>query len=52
MLQRLPVALALVKTSNTSVNVLNEIRQVISFMYQAKEITKKVYNNIVNSIKL
>ena len=52
MLQRLPVALALVKTSNTSVNVLNEIRQVIYFMYQAKEITKKVYNNIVNSIKL
>ena len=52
MLQRLPIALAQVKAGNTSENLLNEIRQIIYSMYQAKEITKKVYNNIMNSIKL
>ena len=56
MLQRLPITLAQVKAGNTSVNVivikLNVIRQIIYSLYQAKEITKKVYNNIMNSIKL
>ena len=33
MLQRLPIALALVKTSNTSENLLNEIRQIIYSLY-------------------
>ena len=51
-LQRLPIALAQVKAGNTSENLLNEIRQIIYSLYQAKEITKKVYNNIMNSIKL
>ena len=49
MLQRLPVALA---QSNTSNNLLNEIRQVIYSLYHAKEFTKKVYYNMINSIKL
>ena len=52
MLQRLPIALAPVKADNTSENLLNEIRQVMYSLYQAKEITKKVYNNLMNSIKL
>ena len=52
MLQRLPRALSQVKLGNTSENVLNEMRQVIYSLYRAKEITKKVYNNIINSIKL
>ena len=51
MIQRLPIALAQVKASNTSENLLNEIRQMIYSLYWAKEITKKVYNNIINSIK-
>ena len=38
MLQRLPIALAQVKTDNTSENVLNEIRY---FLYQEKEVTEK-----------
>ena len=41
MLQRLPIALAQVKAGNTSENLLNEIRQIIYSLYQAKEITKK-----------
>ena len=51
-LQRLPIALAQVKAGNTSENLLNEIRQIIYSLYWAKEITKEVYNNIMNSIKV
>ena len=49
--QRL-IALAQVKASNTSENALNKIRQIINYLYRAKEITQNVYNNIINSIKL
>ena len=52
MLQMLAIALAQVKAGNTSENLLNEIRQIIYSLYWAKEITKKVYNNIMNSINL
>ena len=52
MLQRLPIALAQVIAGNTSENLLNEIRQIIYFLYRAKEIAEKVYNNIMNSVKL
>ena len=52
MRQGLPIALAQVKAGNTSESLLNEIRQIIYSLYRAKEITKKVYNNIMNSIKL
>ena len=51
-LQRLPVSLAQLKAGNISENLLNEIRQIIYSLYQNKEITKKVYNNIMNWIKL
>ena len=50
MLQRLPIALAQVKADNNSQNLLNEIRQTIYSMYQSKEITKKVYNNLMESL--
>ena len=50
MLQRLPKALAQIKRGNTSENILNEIRH-IYYLYQAKEITKKVFKNIMNSIR-
>ena len=52
MLQRLPIALAQVKAGNTSENLLNEIRQIIYSLHRSKEITKKVYNTIMNSIKV
>ena len=52
MLKRLPIALAQVKTGNNSESLLNEIRQIIYSLYRSKEVTKKVYNNIINSIKL
>ena len=50
MLQRLPIALAQVKAGNNSESLLNGIRQIIYSLYQ-KEITKKVYNNIIKSIQ-
>ena len=52
MLKRLPIALAQVKAGNKSESLLNEIRQIVYSLYRSKEITKKVYNNIFNSIKV
>ena len=48
MLQRLPIVLEIVKASNISEKLLNEIRQIVSF-YRVKELTKKVYNNTTQS---
>ena len=42
MLQRLPIAFAQVKAGNNSENVHS--------LYQSKEITKKVYNNLMKSL--
>ena len=47
MLQRLPIALAQVKAGNNSDSLLNEIGQIVYSLYESKEITKKVYNNII-----
>ena len=52
MLQRLPIALAQIKAGNNSQSLLNEIRQIVYSLYQSKEITKKVYNNILELIKV
>ena len=52
MLQGLPIALTKVEAGTTSETLLNEIRKMIYFLYRAKEITKRVYNNIMNSINL
>ena len=49
MLQRLPISLTKIKAGNNSQSLLNEIRQIIYSLYQSKEITKKVYNNIIKS---
>ena len=52
MLQRLPVVITQVKAGNTSGNLLNEIRQTIYYLLRAQEITKNVYSNIMNLIKI
>ena len=51
MLKRLPIALVQMKAGNKSESLLNEIRQIVYSLYKSKEITKKVYNNIIKSIK-
>ena len=52
MLQKLSIALAQIKAGNNSQNLINEVRQIVYFLYQSKKITKKVYNNILKSIKV
>ena len=51
MLKKLPMALAQVKAGNNSDSLLNELRQIFYSLYRSKEITKKVYNNIISSLK-
>ena len=51
MLQRLPITLAQVEAGNNSENLLNEIRQIVYSLYQSKEITKKIYNHIIESVQ-
>ena len=50
MLQRSSIALAQIKADNNSESLLNEIRQIVYSLYQSKQITKRVYNNIIKSI--
>ena len=52
MLQKLQIALALIKADNTSENLVNQILQIIYSFYRAKEITKKICSNIMNSINV
>ena len=43
---------AQVQTVNTCENLLNEIIQIIRSLYQVIKLFSKVYNNIMNSIKV
>ena len=52
MFQRLPIALAQVKAGNNLESLLNEMKQIVYSLNQSKQITKKVYNNIIKSIEL
>ena len=52
MLQRWPITLAQVKVDYSSKILLNEIRQIVYSLYQSKEFTKKVYNNIIKSMQI
>ena len=50
MIQRLPIALAQAKAGNNSESLLNEKRQIVYYLHRSKQISKKVYNNIIKSI--
>ena len=52
MLQRLSIALAQEKAGNKSESLQNEIRKIIYSLYRVNEVTKKLYNNKMNSMKL
>ena len=52
MYQRLPIAVAQLKSDNNSGSLLNEMRQTVYALYQSNEITKKVYNSIIKSIRI
>ena len=46
------IALAQIKADNNSESLLNEIRQIVYSLYQSKQITKKVYNKLIKSVKV
>ena len=50
MLQRLPIGFAQVKAGNNSEILLNEISKIVYSLYQSKQITKDVCNNLIKSI--
>ena len=50
LLTRLPILLAQVKAGNNSYKLKNEIRQILSLLYQHNKITTKVYNNLIKSL--
>ena len=52
MLQRWPIADAQVKTGHNSENLSNEIRQIVYYLYKSKEIAKKLYRNIIQSMQI
>ena len=49
-LSRLPVILAQLKAGNNSEKLKNEIRQLLYSLYRSKELTKTLYNNLINAI--
>ena len=50
MLSRLPIFLAQLQAGNNSEILKNEIRQLLYSLYCSKNMTKKVYNNLLKHI--
>ena len=50
MLSRLPVTLAQLKAGNNLEKLKDEIRQLLYSLYCSKNMTKQVYNNLINYI--
>ena len=50
MLSRLPITLAQLKAGNNSEKLKSEIRQLLYSLYHSKNMTKQVYNNLINYI--
>ena len=47
---RLPILLAQIKAGNNSLELKNEIRQLLYSLYKSKQITKTVYKNLIATI--
>ena len=50
MFRRLPITLAQLKAGNNSEKLKNEIRQLLYSLYRSKNMTKQLYNNLINFI--
>ena len=50
LLTRLPILLAQKKAGNNSQKLNNEIRQIIYSLYSSKNLSKAIYNYLMNSI--
>ena len=50
MLNRLPIALAQLQARNNSNKLKSEIGQLFYSLYRSKNMTRQVYNNLINYI--
>ena len=50
MLSRLPISLAQLKAGNNSEKVKNKTRQLLYSLYRSKQLTRTIYNNLINTI--
>ena len=50
MITRLPILLAQLKAGNNSNKLNNEIRQIVYSLYRSKNLSKTVYNHLINDI--
>ena len=46
----LPIALSKIYTNNSSKELINNIEQLTNDLYDNKQITKQVYNNLIKAI--
>ena len=50
MITRLPILLAQSKAENNSQKLKNEIRQIVYSLYRSKNLSKTIYNSLMNTI--
>ena len=50
MISRLPISLAQLKAGNNSEKLKNEIRQLLYSLHRSKNLSKTIYNNLINAI--
>ena len=50
MLSSLPTTLAQLKAGNNSEKLKNEIRQLLYSLYCSKNLSRTIYNNLINTI--
>ena len=50
MIPRLPILLAQLKAGNNSQKLKNEIRQIVYSLYRSKNLSKTVYNSLMDTI--
>ena len=50
MITRLPILLAQLKAGNNSQKLKNEIRQLLYSLYRSKNLSKTIYNSLMNTI--
>ena len=49
MLSRLPITLAQIKSGNNLEKLKNEIRQLLYSLHHSRKLTKRLYNNLINT---
>ena len=50
MLSTFPISLAQLKAGNNSEKLKNKVRQLLYSFYRSKKLTKKISNNLINTI--